>query len=82
MSDYYSADFADAEVPESYVDTITASGLQGVDNLSPKLTMPIKLKNRRFILTGILPKNEFKSKPAWQVGGDIFIEANGLRRGE
>ena len=77
VSDYYSADLADAEVPESYVDTITASGLQGVDNLSPKLTMPIKLKERRFILTGILPKNEFKSKPSWQVGGDIFSKPTG-----
>jgi len=72
VSDYYSADLADAEMPESYVDKITASGLQGVDNLSPKLTMPIRLKERRFILTGILPKNEFKSKPAWQVSGDVF----------
>jgi len=77
ISDYYSADLADAEVPESYVDTITASGLQGVDNLSPKLTMPIKLKERRFILTGILPKSEFRSKPAWQVGGDIFTKPMG-----
>ena len=64
-------------MPESYVDTITASGLQGVDNLSPKLTMPIKLKDRRFILTGILPKNEFKSKPAWQTGSDIFSKPMG-----
>ncbi|MHB9035762.1 MAG: ABC transporter permease [Armatimonadota bacterium] len=77
VSDYYSADFADAEVPESYVDTITASGLQGVDNLSPKLTMPIRLKERRFILTGILPKSEFRSKPAWQTGGDIFTKPMG-----
>ncbi len=41
VSDYYSADFVNAELPESYVDTITASGLQGVDNLSPKLTIPV-----------------------------------------
>jgi len=77
VSDYYSADLADAEVPESYVDMITASGLQGVDNLSPKLTIPVRLKERRFILTGILPKNEFKGKPAWQVGGDIFTKPMG-----
>jgi putative ABC transport system permease protein len=77
VSDYYSADLADAEVPESYVDKITASGLQGVDNLSPKLTIPVRLKERRFILTGILPKNEFKGKPAWQVGGDIFTKPMG-----
>ncbi len=77
VSDYYSADVANAEVPESYVDTITASGLQGVDNLSPKLTIPVRLRERRFILTGILPKSEFKSKPAWQTGGDIFTKPMG-----
>ncbi len=77
VSDYYSADLANAQVPESYVDTITASGLQGVDNLSPKLTVPIVLKDRRFILTGILPKDEFRSKPAWQIGGDIFTRPTG-----
>ena len=77
VSDYYSADLADAQLPESYVDTITASGLQGVDNLSPKLTIPVTLHERRFILTGILPKSEFRSKPAWQVGGDIFTKPMG-----
>lgn len=77
VSDYYSADFGDAELPESYVDTITASGLQGVDNLSPKLTIPVMLNKRRYILTGILPKNEFNSKPAWQISGDIFTRPMG-----
>jgi len=77
VSDYYSADFVNAELPESYIDTITASGLQGVDNLSPKLTIPVTLKDRKFILTGILPKNEFNSKPAWQITGDIFTRPMG-----
>lgn len=77
VSDYYSADFVDAELPESYVDTITASGVQGVDNLSPKLSLPVRVNGRRFVLTGILPKSEFKSKPAWQVSGDIFSRPAG-----
>jgi len=77
VSDYYSADFVNAELPEAYVDTIIASGLQGVDNLSPKLTIPVTLKARKFILTGILPKNEFNSKPAWQITGDIFTRPMG-----
>ena len=77
VSDYYSADFADAELPESYVDAITGSGLQGVDNLSPKLTVPVILKSHRYILTGILPKSEFKSKPSWQISGDIFSKPTG-----
>jgi len=74
VSDYYSADVANAQMPESYVDTITGSDLQGVNNLSPKLTLPITLNGRRFILTGILPNDEFKAKPAWQIGGDIFAK--------
>jgi putative ABC transport system permease protein len=77
VSDYYSADLGDAGLPESYVDTITASGLQGVDNLSPKLAVPITLAEHKFILTGILPKSEFKSKPAWQITGDIFSKPAG-----
>ena len=72
VADYYSADIADSELPESYVDQITTSDIQGVDNLSPKLSIPVVLNGRRFVLTGILPKNEFAGKPAWQVTGDIF----------
>lgn len=77
VSDYYGADIVRAELPESYVDTITASGLEGVDNLSPKLTIPVMLEDRKYILTGILPKNEFSSKPAWQITGDIFSRPKG-----
>ncbi len=77
VSDYYSADFASEELPESYVDQITASDLQGVDNLSPKLSVPVTLNGRKFILTGILPKNEFQSKPAWQMSADIFSRPQG-----
>lgn len=72
VSDYYSADVANAELPESYVDAIVTSGVQGVDNLSPKLTVPVELNGKKFILTGILPQNEFNSKPAWMVTSDIF----------
>src|SRR4030042_4775176 len=77
VSDYYSADFVDATLPESYVDTITASGVQGVDNLSPKLSLPVRVNGRRFVLTGILQKSEFTRKPAWQVSGDIFSRPSG-----
>lgn len=77
VSDYYSADFADAQLPESYVDEITGSGLQGVDNLSPKLTIPVTLRNHRYILTGILPRSEFRSKPSWEISGNIFSRPMG-----
>jgi len=61
VQDYYSADFQ-----ESYVSVLTNSGLQGIDNLSPKLSIPVELGGRNATLTGILPRNEFKSKAIWQ----------------
>ena len=72
VNNYYTADFEGEELPEEYVDKITTSDLQGVDNLSPKLTFPVMVKETKVNLTGILPKNEFKSKPAWQTAGTIF----------
>lgn len=77
IADYYSADLGEASLPESYIDTIGASGLQGVDNFSPKLALPITIAEHKFILTGILPKSEFKSKPAWQITDDIFSKPAG-----
>ena len=79
VDNYYTADFEGEEMPEEYVNLITTSSLQGVDNLSPKLTMPVTLGGRRVYLTGILPKNEFASKPSWAgagVGG-IFDRPSG-----
>ena len=72
ISDYYTADFKGEELPEDYVDIITTSDLQGVDNLSPKLTFPVTVAQEDIYLTGILPKNEFASKPLWQTAGTIF----------
>ena len=77
VDNYYTADFEGEEMPEEYVDRITTSSLQGVDNLSPKLTMPVTLAGRRVYLTGILPKNEFASKPAWMGVGGIFDRPTG-----
>ena len=77
VSDYYSADFTESVLPESYVDAITSSSLQGVDNLSPKLSVPVTLQGRKFVLTGILPKSEFMSKAAWQVSANIFSQPTG-----
>ena len=77
VSNYYSADFGEYVMPESYVDDVTTSRLKGVDNLSPKLTEAISLSGQRIYLTGILPKNEFKSKPAWQTADGIFARPEG-----
>lgn len=69
LQDYYSADMQNEEFPEEYVARLTGSDLKGLDNLSPKLSLPVEVTGRRFVLTGILPKNEFQAKMAWQSVG-------------
>jgi putative ABC transport system permease protein len=72
VQDYYSADFQQSEIPESYVTALTTSGMQGLDNLSPKYSIPVEVGSRKFTLTGILPRNEFKSKAIWQNALGVF----------
>jgi putative ABC transport system permease protein len=71
LQDYYAADMHDDVIPEEYVMRLTMSDLQGVDNLSPKLCVPVTIAERNYSLTGILPKNEFQAKAAW-AGAGIF----------
>jgi putative ABC transport system permease protein len=40
--------------------------LEGVQKISPKLSVPAELNGRRITLTGILPQSEFEAKAAWQ----------------
>ncbi len=72
VDDYYRADLAGETMPESYVDDILTSGLKGVDNLSPKLSMVADIAGRKTIVTGIKPKEEFLAKPIWEMAGNIF----------
>ncbi|MBN1492024.1 MAG: ABC transporter permease [Phycisphaerae bacterium] len=71
LQNYYAADMQDETIPEEYVTTLAMSDLEGLDNLSPKLSMPVELSGKSFTLTGILPKNEFQAKAAWG-GAGIF----------
>jgi putative ABC transport system permease protein len=71
LVDYYTADLQSGELPEEYVTLLTASNLEGLDNLSPKLSVPVNIGEKQVTLTGILPKNEFQSKASWQ-GAGIF----------
>ncbi|EMI53077.1 ABC transporter permease [Rhodopirellula sallentina] len=71
LQDYYAADMHQEVIPEEYVMRLTMSDLQGVDNLSPKLCVPVDLGGRNYSLTGILPKSEFQAKAAW-AGAGIF----------
>lgn len=76
LQDYYSSDMQDEVFPEEYVDRLATSDLQGLDNLSPKLSLPAEVQGKSVTLTGILPKNEFQAKAAWQ-GAGIFSRPQG-----
>jgi putative ABC transport system permease protein len=77
VQDYYSADFQEEEIPENYVDVLINSDIQGLDNLSPKLSIPVEVDGQKTVLTGILPKNEFKSKATWQGALGVFSRPEG-----
>jgi len=77
VQDYYSADFQQSEIPESYVSLLTNSDLKGLDNLSPKFSIPVEVNGRKATLTGILPRNEFKSKMTWQGALGVFTKPEG-----
>ena len=72
VQDYYSADMQDDDFPEEYVGVLTMSDLQGLDNLSPKLSIPIEVRGKKVTLTGILPKSEFQVKAMW-AGAGVFL---------
>ncbi len=76
LQDYYSADLHGEVLPEEYVLRLTMSDIQGVDNLSPKLNVPVELDGRKYSFTGILPKSEFQAKAAW-AGAGIFSRPKG-----
>jgi putative ABC transport system permease protein len=71
LQEYYSADIQGETIPEEYVTQLAMSDLAGLDNISPKLSVPVQLKGKNFTLTGILPKNEFQAKAAWS-GTGVF----------
>lgn len=71
IADYYSADLQTGELPEEYVTLLMTSNIEGVENLSPKLSCPIDVQGHSCVMTGILPKNEFQNKSSWQ-GAGVF----------
>lgn len=69
VQSYYSADLSGTYFPEEYVGRLTLSDLEGLDNLSPKLSTPVEKDGVKLTLTGILPKSEFQAKSAWRSAG-------------
>ncbi len=76
LQNYYAADMQGDTIPREYIDQLAMSNLQGLDNVSPKLTVPVEIQGQKFNLTGILPKKEFQAKAAWQ-GAGIFSRPMG-----
>jgi putative ABC transport system permease protein len=66
LEDYYSADLNKGTIPEEHAATVLLSGLTGVERLSPKLSVPGKLRDQDVTITGILPQSEFEANAAWQ----------------
>lgn len=77
VQDYYSADMQEDDLPEAYVDRLAMSDIQGLDNLSPKLTLPVTAAGKPVTLTGILPRSEFQAKAMWQGAGVFARPAEG-----
>jgi putative ABC transport system permease protein len=71
IQNYYGADINNETVSEDYISILANSKLEGVENLSPKLSSKVKLGEKEYILTGILPINEIKAKESWE-GKGIF----------
>jgi putative ABC transport system permease protein len=66
LQDYYAADAHGATLPEEYAAQLALANLEGVQRISPKLSVPVELGKRRITLTGILPQSEFEALAAWQ----------------
>jgi putative ABC transport system permease protein len=66
LQDYYAADAHGATLPEEHATQLALANLEGVQNVSPKLSVPAELNGRSITLTGILPQSEFEAKAAWQ----------------
>lgn len=71
IQSYYDADLNNETISEDYIGTLANSKLEGVENLSPKLSSKVNLGEKEYILTGILPVNEIKAKESWE-GKGIF----------
>jgi putative ABC transport system permease protein len=65
LQDYYSADQNGLTFPEERATQIMLAGLTGVERLSPRLCIPIRLEGQPLTLVGILPQSEFQAKAAW-----------------
>ena len=53
LQDYYSADMQSDTILEENVELLAMSGLEGLDNVSPKLSVPVELQGKSFTLSAL-----------------------------
>lgn len=80
VSDYYAADSGSATLPEEHVDLIMMAALTGVEQLSPRLSMPVSVDGSELTLTGILPQSELQAKNAWQTAALFKQQHQGCKQ--
>ena len=69
LQDYYNAELGESVIPENYLYILTDSGSMGIDNISAKLSVPVEVRGRKTILTGILSREDLI---AGSYGGRAF----------
>jgi putative ABC transport system permease protein len=75
LQDYYTADADGATLPEEYTAQLVLANLEGVQQVSPKLSVPAELGARQVTLTGILPQSELAAMATWQ-SVNVFSNAH------
>lgn len=66
LQDYYAADSHGATLPEEHALQLALANLEGIEKISPKLSVRAQVNGRNVTLTGILPQSEFEAMAAWQ----------------
>jgi putative ABC transport system permease protein len=79
LQDYYSADAHGATVPEEYAAELALANLEGVQKISPKLSVPTEIAGRKVTLTGILPQSEFEAMAKFQSAGVFSNKHEGCK---
>lgn len=79
LQDYYAADAHGATLPEEYAAQLALANLEGVQKISPKLSVPAELAGRKVTLTGILPQSEFEAMAKFQSAGVFSNKHDGCK---
>jgi putative ABC transport system permease protein len=64
LQDYYKADMQGDTIPEEYVTQLALSNLEGLDNLSPKLSVPVVLQGKTLVTQEVEQPAEEASAPS------------------